>query len=260
VKADPVSGAVGLDQDVALVIKYVGANHGGGASGKVASTFGTSLVFTSGAAGAEATDTSVICPANGTGGTIDVTNGSCNTLGTVVDAINASANWRAVIMDGFRTDSSALIKTAAAATANTPAGLNMVWKTSSGTYWSTIALTQYRDMTTYIDNRNDQLLPNPFTGQRAVFLIGNATSTFGAGTSNWSVYSCAETYNATLGKEVCTTLYTTAGGATTVNQAFNYLPYGILGGKNQKVLVRLTNSSAMTAIANYAFGLSWFFR
>lgn len=260
---DPASGAnSAVNTDVALVVRYIGNQVGNGVSGTVTVAAGGDITFKSGAYGSEAADTTLECPVSGAlGGVIDVSDTACDTLGEVVDIINASANWRAVILDGFRSDSSNDTLAAMSETkANVKSGLNLVWDAGVA-FKSTIALTRLRSMTDYLSgSAGTTLNPNPFSGSVTSFIIGNEKTTFGSGTSTYAVSSCTERYATTGGAETCTTLYSTAGGDTTVAAVLDFRPYGLLGNKDSKLVVRVTNSAAMTAAVQYAYGLVWFYR
>lgn len=259
--AEIVGGALtAVSTEVPIVVRYIGNTVGGGVSGKVAVDASTGdITFTSGAYGSEAADTTLECPVSGAlGGVIDVSNSACDTLGEVVDIINASTNWRAVILDGLRSDSSDnTLITLSATNANAIAGLGLLHD-STVSFKSTIAMVTGRNISDYM-TPSGVLNPNPFARQRAVFLLGNETTTFGSGTSTYQIFSCLESYATTGGSETCTTLYAAPAGDTTVNAAFNYLPYGITAKKGEKLIARVLNSAAMSAAVHYAYGRSWFY-
>ena len=260
--AETVSGSLGaVSTEVPIIVRYIGNTIGAGVSGTVAVAAGGDITLKSGAYGSEAADTTLECPVSGAlGGVIDVSDTACDTLGEVVDIINASTSWRAVIKDGLRADSSDnTLITLSEAKANAAAGLGLLHD-GTVSFKSTIALTTNQAMTDYLSgSKGTTINPNPFARQRAVFLLGNATTTLASGTSSFQVLSCLENYATTGGSETCTTLYTTAAGATTVNAIFSYLPYGITARKGEKLLVRINNSAAMSAAVFYAYGRSWFY-
>lgn len=268
----PVSGALGADDtDVALIVQHVGDDA---VSGTVTVAANGDITFKTGASGSEAADDAFECPVSGAlGGVIDVSDSACDTIGEVVDTINGtctgcdSTEWRAVWLDAERTDSSndsllAMSETAATAVN----GLNLVWDTDTVGFRSSIALTPYRTMPAYLEgfgvSGQNRFQKNPFINQWAAFLVSNATSTYGTGSSNYRIKSCAVTLlsNGSNSSETCTTLYSVAGGATTANKVFDFTPYGILGRKNEKLLVRLENSAAMASTAHYAYGLTWHYK
>ncbi len=248
--SNPVQGALGADDtDVALLVKYIGTNAGGG---EVDVAAGGDITFTV-AAGA---DTTFECPVSGAlGGIIDVSNAACDTLGEVVDIINTStSDFRAVILDGLRTDSSNDTLLDSTADADALGGLELKWDTSV-VFTSTIALTPWRTIDDYLAADN-KLIKNKYLGTRAVMFIANATSTYGSGTSAYSAVSAlAENKNGYLGTETVTTHYSTAAGATTVNAEFSHVNFGLYGKRDCKMVVRLTNSAAMASTVHYVYGL-----
>src|SRR5574341_738020 len=232
--AEVVQGAmIADDTDVAFIIKYVGAQS----SGTVQTSSGD-ILLKHGAQGAEAADATVTgCGA--TAGTLDVDNAACDTLGELVDKINAGGNWRAVIVDGLRTD------TTAAATLVTMA---------------TIAITPYRTMGPYLVGT--RLVQNPYQTSRGLIVKLNATTTYASGTSAVNFYSVKVNNNTANsaatsqpGSEIVTQVFGEPGGATTVNKIFDLTSYGIWGKKGEKLVARVENSAAMSAVTFKLFGL-----
>lgn len=258
------------DTDVALLVKYVGSS----ASGKVAVAANGDITFTDGAQGSEAATSTFECPVSGAlGGVIDVSDTACDTLGEVADAINfngggtfnSNTGWRAVILDGLRADSSNDTLVTISATAATPEdGLGLKVDTDVA-FSASYALGAPRKIGAYMSTStggvNPGLVPNPFSGRQANYFAGNFTSTYGSGTSAIQIISCAEAYSArSPGTETCTTLIQIAGGATTANKVLNgrdYAPYGIVGKKGEKMLVRLKNSAAAASVFFNAYGATF---
>lgn len=262
----PVANALGADNtDVAILVQYIGDSG----DGEVAVAAGGDLTFISGVDASEAADTSFECPISGAlGGVIDVSDTACDTLGEVVDTINGkctgctTTNWRAVILDGKRSDSSNdTLNALSSTTVRTTDGVGLKWDTDVA-FLSTIALVpqEARKMPFYTDTRSNILMENPWVGTMTAFVIGNATSTYGSGTSVYSLESCIPVLSITIPSETCTTMYSTAAGATTANKIFDYTPFGILGQRNAKLIARLTNSAAAASTVHYAYGLQWFYR
>ncbi len=252
----PASGALTAeDTDVAMIIKYVGAQP----SGTMAVVAGD-ILLKHGLVSAEIADTTITgCGA--TAGTIAIA--TCTTLGAVVDKINASANWRVVILDGLRTDlvSSQQLLAVAAASASKVDGVPINWDTS-------VALTiSYapgapRSMKGYLaPGVSPALITNPFAGRQTILYHINETTTFGSGTSFVTVTS-VQPKNVSGGNGAETNIqqiFRLAGGATTVNKvaldALNQSYVGLLCNPDSKCLVRVTNSVAMTVSTLVTYGV-----
>jgi hypothetical protein len=259
----PAAGSVTTDDtDAAFIIKYVGT----AANGTVAVTSGD-VLLAHGAVSAEAADATVTgCGA--TAGTLDVDNAACNTLGELVDKINTSANWRAVILDGLRTDvtSGATLVTLSAASAGSADGVLIKWDTSVA-FKVSFAANAPRSMRQYMSTGAGKvaapLMPNVFQGKQCILYHVNATSTFGSGTSTIQVFSVVPT-NKTgglVGTEVVQTVFSLAGGATTVNKvaidSVSASGVGVLTAQNAKCLVRVANSAAASAVLLNVFGIGF---
>jgi hypothetical protein len=258
---EPVSGVITADDtDVAILIRYVGSTGTAATqSGDVEVAAGDILLKT-GAIGAEIADVTITrCGA--TDGTLDADDAECNTLGEMVDSINVSANWVAVILDGLRSDviSGAQLLTRARIDANLVAGIPLFWDTSVA-FTSTIALvpSEARTMGFYYNRsppNNALTSSDPWSQTRTGYCLGNATSTYASGTSTLQVISTKVTNSGTgNGAEVNTTLYSEAGGATTVSKTFDYRDICLWGKKGEKLIVRLDNSAAMSVVTNRQFG------
>jgi hypothetical protein len=262
------------DSDVAMLVKYIGPV---GASGTTNSgtvqIAASSALFKSGAQGAEtnaATDPT--CPGGGTNGTIDFTNAACDTLGEMVDIINATTTWRAVLVAGFRSDftySTTVRLVALAATrATTPDGVQIKFKTANN-LTSSLLVAPGR-FTTSISSylaggsagQPRAFISNPFYNRRSVLLLGNALSTYASGTSIYNIYSvlvkdrpAGAAGVGTGSSETVSLLYSDVGGASTVLKAFDFRDIGIASNRNEKMIVRLTNSVAMSVTNNRAYGI-----
>jgi len=260
--SDPATAVLTADDtDTAFLIKFVGSNP----FSSVTVTAGD-VLLKYGTASADTADTTITrCGA--TDGTLDVDDADCNTLGELIDSINVSANWRAVPVDGLRSDlvSGATLVAFAATNGSLGAGLAVKWDTSVN-FEATQCLNCSRDITTYLAGRGNVLAPgfteNPFAGKQAAFVVGQFTSTYASGTSTIQIVSSKPKFSAPLGTaaETVTTLAGFAGGATATMKELNYHPYGILGKKDERLLVRINNSAAASAITFYAYGESWTYR
>lgn len=240
------------DTSLAVIVRYIGTQ-----SGTVAVASNGDITFKQGASGSEAASTEFECPVSGAlGGVIDVSDTACNTLGEVVDTINASTSWRAVIIDGLRSDSSNdTLLALAETTATAVNGLSLYLDTDVA-YASTIALlpTEARQMPFYLQGRT--LKTDPYAGSLPLFWYGNATSTYGSGTSTLSLVSVKATYNTTnyAGTETATTILSLAGGATTAAKEVDFRAHGVYGRKGEKLLFRLINSAAAASVTHTAIG------
>ena len=254
--SETVNPAVTADDSaIALLVKYKGS--GTSNSGLVAVAAGGDLTFTQGVAASEAATTEFECPVSGAlGGVIDVSDAACNTLGEVADIINASTSWRAVIVDGLRADSSNdTLVTISATSAATAAGLQLKADTD-------VALTETRllsphrtDIRDYL-NPNFSLRENIHAGSRAVLLRWTSTNTFGSGTSAMQVIQANS--NPRDRTETTSILLSEASGATTVAKTLlDGNDYGILGAKDNRLLIRVNNSAALATVLSYPYGL-WF--
>lgn len=254
---------------IGILIKFVGTAQ----SGTVAVAAGGDITLKVGDSSSEAADTTTECPVSGAlGGVIDVSDAACNTLGEVVDSINSSANWRAVIIDGLRSDSSDDTLTTRSETVATAVDGLPLYKDGAVDFLATACINCPRSMTQYVNKAGGQswsFEPNLFKGTQAVVLYANETSTFGSGTSLLSVVSSLVGYKSggtagvgNAGTETATVIIgSLTGGATTVQaepiKASATGPYGFLCRKDERCLVRLTNSAAMSAITMYTYGLNF---
>jgi hypothetical protein len=251
---EPVGASLSaVSTDTAIVIKYVGGASGGGEVA-VADATGDITLTIGGAA-----DTTTECPVSGAyGGVIDVSNASCNTLGEVVDAINFSDNWRAAIVNGLRSDSSDnMLYTIAATNADAKDGLALAWDTAVALKMTqTLAPSESADM--YWDGTaaKPNLFANPFADHQmcATWYSENVTT---GGAATITFYSVKQQQargklNAagtgfTGGSSTVTTLFSAAGGATTVVRELDFLPHApICSKKGEKLVMRTSATSSLT--------------
>jgi hypothetical protein len=258
----PVTRGIGtISTDTGILVRYTGTS----ASGKVAVDAASGdLTFTSGASGSEVADTSFECPVSGAlGGVIDVSDTACDTVTEVINTINGTCstciknNWTAVPLGMLGADSTNnTLVTIAATAANDPAGLALAVD-GAVSFDTSIALTQYQDLTSYVSDNRYRLISNPFAGQQAILFNLAGTSTYGSGTSSLVVYCVKGSFDSTTRTySETTTNYTRPAGATTVEKVLD-LPYGIGCPTGQKMVVRTDNSLAMTASTLYAAGRVW---
>jgi len=268
---DPVSGSIAaINTDVALLIKYIGINAGGGevtvaAAGQITLTEAT-----------VASDT-VECPVSGVAaGIIDVTNADCNTLGKVVDHINVEGSaFRAVILDGLRSDSSnntLLARTIVSI--DMKEGWPLYWDTAVTNFNVTIALTPYRTIDHYLGpplgpkvdtaavgavwgfiTNGEKLIDNVHKGTRTVLYKAYEILTYtGVGTGFEVKSVVMRNKNGYLGSETVTDTWVDVLGATTVAATFEFT-YGVYGKRDAKMVVRSNCATNLTVAVMRAYGL-----
>ena len=248
------------DVAVAFVLRYIGT----AVSGKAVVASG-SITLTSGAAAAEVADTTIECPLSAPfAGVLDLTNAACDTVGELADVVNGTAGskWRIVPVASLRADVvNARLLADAGATGNTNApGLSVKWDTSTAFDTSMVLGAGAQETFKYEDffTVEGRAKPSPYFGQQVQLLAVTATSTFGSGTSQLQVFSVKQEWNSNSNRytEVATLLYQEAGGATTVQKNFSFNSgTGLFALKDQKLLVRLDNSAAQSAILLASSGL-----
>jgi hypothetical protein len=228
------------DQDVAIVVKYVGAQVSGTIQVAAAAEM---LLFKHGALGAEIADVAIQIGA--TPGSIDVSNAAGNTLGEVVDHINASGNWEAKLVDALRADvpnaagTSFLIM--AATQAKTTAGVKLVWDTSVD-----FNLTKCISAVAFEVQKGAD--GNPWSPDETDYINSliswEQLSTYGAGTTAMQIY---EVDRATKRE---TLLIQKAAAATTVVGTKDYSAvgngWGLCAAKGCDLVVRQNGSAAGT--------------
>lgn len=245
-----------VSTDVPILVRYVGSATSADVAVDAATGDLTFRVSTAAYTGFE-------CPVSGgLGGVIDVSDAACNTMEEVVDTINGnctgcSSDFRAVLLDSLGTDNAnnTLITLAATELTRTD-GLGLLNDGTTAFYASrALVPADMRKIQPYLGGPPSyRLLENPFAGRQAWVRYMDATTTYGSGTSNFKVYS-VKTSNAVNTRETITTLSTLAGGASTVfgavtNFVNNPLPCRV----NEKCIVRIENSAAMTAAVFNATG------
>jgi hypothetical protein len=237
------------DTDVAIVVDYVQAG-GGHMFAKVAVEADGNLTFTQDNTDGTTASTELECPVSGAlGGVIDVSDAACNTFGEVVDIINASTSWRAVLVGALRTDTydaNSILADAADFDAQAIEGDLLYWDTDAcfRTSW---VVSEMQDFTNFYVSAGN-LKQNPWDGTRASVRYMDETIDFDSGTSTVKFYAVRP--NNQAGTEVVTLLYSVAGGADGTLKNIIGLGHlgGLLGRKDEKLLVRIENSAEMSAV------------
>lgn len=241
--ATAASRSNGDDANIAFKVIYVGSEE----SGLVAVASGGDITFTEGDAGSEAAVDDFECPVSGAlGGVIDVSNAACDTIGEVMNIVNVpGSGFRIIPVDSLLSDSSndTLVELSAAS-ANVAGGLSINIDTSTA-FIASIALTPTpSSISGFYDPVSKALVANPYRGQLPVLFKANGTSTYGSGTSTWQVLSVAPNYKVGTSTETVTTLYTQPAGATTVNNSLALPDLGLIGRRDEKLILRIANSAA----------------
>lgn len=252
----PVFASVTADDgDVMIVTKYIGDQT---SAATVTVTSATALIaFTR--AGAADTTINAGATCGAVVGTIDGTDGDCNTVGEVVDMINASANWRAMPLDSLRSDATTanVFLTAGACNAKNPNGCPVRKLTATAIFNSTRALTSCRVASCLWPGTGANTEQNPYKGTYTVLFSSMWYSTYGAGTSACEIYSVVPASQG--GAETATLLWTSASGATTVAATLGatQFPIGLIGLPDAKLVFRIQNSAAMATVRNTAYGVQF---
>lgn len=231
------------DTDIALFVRYVGTDVG---TNTVEVNAGGDLLFVD--AGTAGPDVSVICPSGGTGGTIDVSDAACDTLGEVIDIIVGDANWTGAIHAGLRSDTSTdTLLLLAAADAGLVEGLSLEWDTDvANTVTWVVSLTS--SLQDYVGNdRTGDVLSNPYAGLRAVFQEMSFNIDFSVSLGTYAILSVAVDNVAET--ETVNTIVTGLSAAdATLTTVQPLLPFGYVGGKNEKMIVRFTDGGTIAGV------------
>ncbi len=229
------------DNDVALVVKYIGTQ----ASGKVQIDSSGNFVFIHGAVGAEVADTTIGAPT--LNGTITVSDATADTFGEVVDLINASANWVAYIRDVLRADSSnastGSLVTMASTAAKVSGGVPIYKKTSKTLNLSVALRGAPVDADFTKDSAGRVSFPLREKGKWTELMKVISNNTFASGTSKIQVYRI----NRLTGAAV--KIAEQAGGATTVDQTVDKSDgngRGLACLSDEYLLVRMIGSGFLT--------------
>lgn len=269
---DPRATVVGVTHTavsnyVPLLIKYVGSQ----ASATVTVSAGGDITLKHGAASAEVVDTTVECDASiaasgSRSGILDLStpDAQCDTMGEILDIINDSPNWKAVLLDaqrGSATDNVfiTLSETAGATAAD---GLGLL---GDGTvsFFDSIALLppEQRKMgyyLTYTGSSGAKLRPDPYAGYIPTFFYANVTTTYGSGSSQYDLYCIRVLFDPNTNNETETVAAQSTGfanAATTVLKEHTlFSTWGYQCPRNTKLVARVTNSAAMTAVVHNVYG------
>lgn len=259
-EAKPVGGTYTADDTVvAMLVRYVGTNAGGGevtvnADGTITFTVATSA------------DTTFECPVTGgLGGIIDVTNGACNTAGEVCDVINglngaggsttaAPSDFRCVLINALRSDNvnnTLLAKTIA--TADSADGLALQYATADG-FAVTVGAgslamlpPEAKKISFYLGpGPAYSLKPFPFANQRTYVTWAWEDSSTCTGADTFRILA-ANDY--TPGSETVQTLYGPIPTNTTTAVEFTQLANNqIFGNFGAKVILREACASSLVGL------------
>ena len=250
----PVFSAVSVDDtDAMMIIKYVGDQS---SAATVTITTATALIAFLRAGIADTTiNTGATCGA--VVGTIDGTDGDCNTVGEIVDMINASGNWRAMPLDSLRSDATTanIMNTTASCNAKQPAGCPVPRDTNGATLWHfTRALTSCRDASCLWPGLGASTQQNPWKGTYTVLWNWYYRTSYGGGTSVVRIYSVVP--SSAGGGETVATLWAGTAGATNTFQTLGptVWPYGLIGPPDAKLVLRVIDDQTMTVTEGYAYG------
>lgn len=255
------ANSYGDDSNVVFLIKYIGTS----ASGKIEVEADGDIVFTSGAQGSEAADTTLECPVSGAlGGIIDVSDSACDTFLEVINIINdPDSDWRAVLLDALAADgANDTLLVTTSQQANSVTGLALKADTDvaleSGRY-----MTDLRDLSDYMTDPSYTVLKSNWgvgAGRRVNLLSAYTVSTYGSGNSFLTCYSVKREFNSVSGAltETAVQMFTQANGATTVGKSFDasiFGPYGLLSKKGDGILCQIDNSAALASTTLTTYGL-----
>lgn len=249
-----------VSTDVGLYIKYVGAKQ-------TAST-GTATVAVDAATGDIAfvvnggADTSIGCPT--ATGTIDTSDAACDTFTEVVAVINKTTNWRAEYGAVLGSDSTNnTLITRSAAVASGPDGVALLKDT-------VVALNITLDLTPntqpgfgrgirwFMDptpsTNFGKLNPNPYAGLRTIVPYAEETIASSGTVGQFAIIGVTRNHSgqgtaAYTASEVKRTILSSLGGATTVQKIFNFVDFPIYGGVGERIYVRISSGTDLTAPA-----------
>lgn len=265
--------------DVAMYCKYIGSS----ACASIAVDAGTGdLTFTEGTCGSEAATSTFECPVSGAlGGVIDVSNAACNTIGEVVNIVNTtSSGWRCLPFGALLADSSNdTIATISATQATGPDGLALYFD-DAVTFGASIVLSPVTNDGGSSARGYSKLSTGPFAttflqkpyanpAKQALLQSAQITTTYGSGTSAFSVIAVDRTFGTTSSETSYTIWPSTALGATTVAKTFGscdtpatgcdpaWGPSGLLCPAGMQCILRVANSEALSAITAGVSGLYW---
>lgn len=260
------SGYGAVSTDIIGIVKYVGPS----ACGDVAVAAGGDITFQDGACGAEAVDTAVECDSSiaaigSRNGIFDLStpHANCDTWGEVADILNASGSWVFIpigVERGDATDNVAITLVEIDATGRK--GIALLRDTTVSLNFTTALMPAGCDtdatcwgaeVNPTSATRGFKLNVDPF--KNSIYrLIDFTTKVTTGGASTISVDCSRNTFTGTsyAWNETKRTIWSSAGGATTVefNKTFPFLECG----PGEKMLVRNTATSSLTAATQFAAG------
>ena len=224
------------DNDVAFVCRYIGDE----ASATVTIASGD-ITFQHGDLASESVDSTI--NSDDDPGVIDVSDAGGDTMAEAVALINASANWEAVLVDALGGDATTTVMLLdVGETTLTPNTEFMVVNKDTSATLNLAKLCSYRGLEVH----KGVTVGAPFAGDTNYYITLNkiiSTNTFGSGTS---IITVVDIDPVTLDE---VTLYTRAGGATTVEQEIDFFTdFGGLSAlaKGHMLLVKMTGEAACT--------------
>ena len=234
----------------------------------------------------------------GLGGIIDVSNAACNTVTEVLNIVNTpTSNFRCAPYAILGTDDldisgTGWLKAVTDQACSRPDGCKIVSDTDTALKISNVLAPEsvYADAGAWfvgaVRGGATGFQSNPFLNKRGLLSGVSTLSTYGSGTSVTNVYSVKGEFkpyysaNTGSGNTVGATYSETAtllwgpitNGATTVFKTFGtcdtaatacgpeWGPWGVLGRKDEKILVRITNSDALATTSLQLNGLLYNYR
>lgn len=276
------------DTDVALVCWYIGTSG----SGYVTVAADGNLLFES--PDSSTASTHIECDASiaadgARNGTIDVSVAACNTVTEVLNIVNKPesdfrcAPYAIVGTDDLDISGTGWLLAASDESCNPPNGCKIESDTDTALKISQVV--QRPTVWTLAGKHGDSragargnVVSNPYHGQIPYLSGAEVVSTYGSGTSTVNVYSIKPQFTpaydpatSNVGftySETVSTLWTATAGATTVTKVFGscdtpatgcdvaWGPLGLFGGRDEKMLVRLTNSDALATATVKVNGLT----
>jgi hypothetical protein len=251
----PVSGHISSDTagSVAALIKYVGTAAPSATTDVAVSAPG---VFTFRVAGVASTTVNSGATCGAAVGTMDPSDGDCNTFVEFMNIVNATSDWRMVLVGALGTDSTDnTITTFAVAAAMRAEGVPLYFD-SAVSLTTSIAMIPDNcklDIRCFMSPQG-LLKENPAGGTQTDVRWVEGYSTF-ATTGTFNIYSVKESTKAGTSSSVISTLHSEVTGASTVNkQLSQFQNYPLIGKPHEKVIVRITNTGASSAFNLHAYG------
>jgi len=252
----PVSGNVSSDTagSVAALVKYVGTTAGSATTDVAVDAAG---VATFRVAGVASTTVNSGGTCGAVVGTMDPSDGDCNTFGEFMDIVNATADWRMVLVGALRTDiANNTITTFAVSAAQRVDGVPLYFDStvSLSTSIALIPESCKTDIRCFMTPAG-KLLTNPFAAQTTELRWMAGYSTF-ATTGTFQIFSVKVFNQAGVSSEVVTQMWSEVTGATGTNKQLTQFQYfGLLGKPGEKLICRILNTGASSAYFMQAYGV-----